>query len=53
MDRDEQCTVLREGAIAIEGRVAGSSNQALLVTVTLDGLVAREGFNAVEGDGHE
>ena len=35
MERDEQRALLAHGEIAVEGRVAGSSNHALLVSVTL------------------
>jgi uncharacterized repeat protein (TIGR03843 family) len=38
MTRDEERLLLSQGAIEVEGRVAGSSNQALLVSLTLDGL---------------
>ncbi len=32
MRREDQIELLRHGALDVEGRVAGSSNQALLVT---------------------
>ncbi|HVA70549.1 MAG TPA: phosphatidylinositol kinase [Acidimicrobiales bacterium] len=38
MTRDEQRTLLSQGAIEVQGRVVGSSNQALLVSLTLDGV---------------
>jgi uncharacterized repeat protein (TIGR03843 family) len=50
MDRGEQRTLLSKGSIEIEGRVAGSSNQALLVTVTLDGLSAQACYKAEAGE---
>lgn len=50
MDRDEQRTLLTNGAINIEGRVAGSSNQALLVSVSLDGLEGQACYKAEAGE---
>jgi uncharacterized repeat protein (TIGR03843 family) len=50
MDRDEQRTLLSKGSIEIEGRVAGSSNQALLVTVSLDGQSAQACYKAEAGE---
>jgi uncharacterized repeat protein (TIGR03843 family) len=50
MNRDEQRTLLSKGSIEIEGRVAGSSNQALLVTVTLDGKSAQACYKAEAGE---
>ena len=41
MNRDEQQTLLLKGSIEVEGRVVASSNQALLVTVSLDGVEDR------------
>jgi len=48
MNRDEQQTLLLKGSIEVEGRVVASSNQALLVTVSLDGL---EGTGLLQGRG--
>ncbi|MDE3107678.1 MAG: phosphatidylinositol kinase [Acidobacteriota bacterium] len=50
MERDAQATLLREGVIEVEGRVAASSNQALLVTVTLEGVSARACYKAEAGE---
>ncbi len=50
MDRDQQRTLLTKGAIEVEGRVAGSSNQALLVTVTLEGESAMACYKAEAGE---
>jgi len=50
MNRDEQRTLLSKGSIEIEGRVAGSSNQALLVTVSLDGQSAQACYKAEAGE---
>jgi uncharacterized repeat protein (TIGR03843 family) len=50
MDRDEQRTLLSKGSIEIEGRVSGSSNQALLVTVSLDGQSAQACYKAEAGE---
>ena len=50
MDRDEQRTLLSKGRIEVEGRVAGSSNQALLVSVTLDGVTGRACYKAEAGE---
>jgi hypothetical protein len=50
MNRDEQRTLLSKGSIEIEGRVAGSSNQALLVTVSLDGVSAQACYKAEAGE---
>ena len=41
---------MRRGDIAVEGRVAGSSNQALLVTVTLDGVEGLACYKAEAGE---
>ena len=38
MTRDEIAHILREGDIDIVGRIQGSSNQALLVDVTVDDI---------------
>jgi hypothetical protein len=50
MTREEQRALLAEGTIEVEGRVAGSSNQALLVVVTLDGVSARACYKAEAGE---
>jgi hypothetical protein len=50
MNRDEQRTLLSKGSIEIEGRVSGSSNQALLVTVSLDGRSAQACYKAEAGE---
>ena len=50
MGRPHQRDLLTNGAITVEGRVAGSSNQALLVTVTLDGVEARACYKAEAGE---
>ncbi|NNN08689.1 MAG: phosphatidylinositol kinase [Acidimicrobiaceae bacterium] len=50
MQRNDQIELLRHGAIEVEGRVAGSSNQALLVSVTLDGVTARACYKAEAGE---
>jgi uncharacterized repeat protein (TIGR03843 family) len=50
MTRDEQRRLLGEGSIEVEGRVAGSSNQALLVSVTLDGVTAQACYKAEAGE---
>ena len=46
MTRDEQRTLLLKGSIEVEGRVVASSNQALLVTVSLDGVEGRACYKA-------
>src|SRR5271155_4722603 len=48
--RDEQLTLLSKGAIEVEGRVVTSSNQALLVTVSLDGVEGQACYKAEAGD---
>jgi len=50
MDRDEQRLLLSKGTIEIDGRVHGSSNQALLVTVSLDGLTNQACYKAEAGE---
>ena len=50
MTRDEQCVLLRHGAIDVQGRVAGSSNQALLVSVTLDGVSGLACYKSEAGE---
>ncbi|MGD0692003.1 MAG: phosphatidylinositol kinase [Acidimicrobiales bacterium] len=50
MNRDEQQTLLLKGSIEVEGRVVASSNQALLVTVSLDGLVGQACYKAEAGE---
>jgi uncharacterized repeat protein (TIGR03843 family) len=50
MDRDEQRLLLTQGSIEIEGRVAGSSNQALLVTLTYEGMTGLACYKAEAGE---
>ena len=50
MTEDDRRTLLRHGSIEIEGRVAGSSNQALLVTVTLDEVSALACYKCEAGE---
>ncbi len=50
MDRAEEATLLREGTIAVEGRVRGSSNQALLVSVDLAGTCALACYKSETGE---
>ncbi len=50
MRRDDQLQLLRHGAVVVEGRVPGSSNQALLVSVSLDGVTARACYKAEAGE---
>jgi uncharacterized repeat protein (TIGR03843 family) len=50
VDRDDQHLVLTHGEITVEGRVAGSSNQALLVRVTLDGVEGLACYKAEAGE---
>jgi len=50
VNRDEERTLLAKGSIEIEGRVSGSSNQALLVTVTLEGQSAQACYKAEAGE---
>jgi len=50
MNRDEQQTLLLKGSIEVEGRVVASSNQALLVTVSLDGLEGQACYKAEAGE---
>jgi hypothetical protein len=50
VERDEQRRLLLEGAIEVQGRVHGSSNQALLVQVTLDGVEAMACYKAEAGE---
>lgn len=50
MDRAEEVTLLREGSIEVEGRVRGSSNQALLVSVTLEGTCALACYKSEAGE---
>jgi uncharacterized repeat protein (TIGR03843 family) len=48
--REDQIELLRHGDINVEGRVAGSSNQALLVTVTLGDVSALACYKAQAGE---
>lgn len=50
MRREDQLDLLRRGALHVEGRVAGSSNQALLVSVRLDGATALACYKAEAGE---
>lgn len=50
MNRDEQRTLLSKGSIEVQGRVNGSSNQALLVSVSLDGVSALACYKAEAGE---
>ena len=50
MTRDEERRLLSQGAVEVEGRVAGSSNQALLVSVTLDGVSALACYKSEVGE---
>jgi hypothetical protein len=48
--REDQLELLRHGAVTVEGRVAGSSNQALLVTLDLDGATGLACYKAEAGE---
>ncbi len=50
MRREDQIELLRHGALKVEGRVAGSSNQALLVSVTLEGDSGLACYKAEAGE---
>lgn len=50
MTRDEQRTLLSKGDIEVLGRVAASSNQALFVRVTLEGVGANACYKAEAGE---
>ena len=50
MNRDDQRRLLLEGSIEVEGRVRGSSNQALLVRVSLEGEEALACYKAEAGE---
>jgi uncharacterized repeat protein (TIGR03843 family) len=50
MDRTDQHALLTKGRLEVEGRVAGSSNQALLVSVTLDGASAQACYKPEAGE---
>jgi uncharacterized repeat protein (TIGR03843 family) len=50
MDRDDERLLLTRGEIEVEGRVTGSSNQALLVSITLDGLSALACYKSEVGE---
>jgi hypothetical protein len=47
---DARITLLSRGEIDVVGRVSGSSNQALLVSVALDGRVAQAIYKAERGE---
>jgi len=48
--REDQIEILRHGAVEVEGRVAASSNQALLVAVSLNGVTTRACYKAEAGE---
>ena len=50
MDRTDQITLLTQGQLDVQGRVAGSSNQALLVSATLDGVTALACYKPEAGE---
>lgn len=50
MTRDEQRTLLAKGDVEVIGRVAGSSNQALFVRVTLEDVSAHACYKAEAGE---
>ncbi len=50
MRREDQLELLRHGVVTVEGRVAGSSNQALLVTLDLDGATGLACYKAEAGE---
>jgi len=50
MDRDEQRLLLTQGSIEVEGRVSGSSNQALLVTLRYENLTGLACYKAEAGE---
>ena len=50
MDRADEATLLRAGVIEVEGRVRGSSNQALLVSVTLEGTCGLACYKSEAGE---
>ena len=50
MQREDQIELLRHGAVTVEGRVAGSSNQALLVSLDLEGVTGRACYKAEAGE---
>ncbi|HEV2426615.1 MAG TPA: phosphatidylinositol kinase [Acidimicrobiales bacterium] len=50
MTPEDELAVLAAGAIEVEGRVVASSNQALYVTVTLDGVTLPACYKAGAGE---
>jgi len=50
MDEQQRRTLLARGSIEVQGRVAGSSNQALLVAVSLDGVSTLACYKAEAGE---
>ena len=50
MRREDQIELLRHGQVSVEGRVTGSSNQALLVTLTLADASALACYKAEAGE---
>ncbi len=50
MDRADELRVLAAGAVEVEGRVVTSSNQALYVSVTLDGVTLPACYKAGAGE---
>lgn len=50
LDPAQQSELLLRGDVVVEGRVAGSSNQALLVSITLDGEQALACYKAEAGE---
>ncbi|HVB71378.1 MAG TPA: phosphatidylinositol kinase [Acidimicrobiales bacterium] len=50
MDRAAQVRLLREGDVEVLGRVVGSSNQALLVAVSLDGETGNACYKSEAGE---
>ena len=50
LSRDVQREVLTHGTVEVEGRIMASSNQALLVTMTHEGTVARARYKAEAGE---
>jgi hypothetical protein len=50
LERDVQREILLHGTVTVEGRIAASSNQALLVTVEHEGISARACYKAEAGE---
>jgi hypothetical protein len=49
-DREQQREILTNGAVTVEGRITTSSNQALLVSLRLDGVEALACYKAEAGE---